>query len=460
MNFADLARYLKPPAQAATGRAPVESDSFPRQWEYVTSAARSNVVMCSRRSGKTVGARYRTILRAISRPGARILYVTLIRKNTRKLFWHPLKNDLRTLGWEFRSNEVDLNLVLPNGSYVEATSVDDIRDVGKVRGDNWGLVIVDECQEPRDEIMEQLIEHVIAPSLIDQGGDLDLLGTPPDADVGYFAEQLKRPGARVFNWSMHDNPHISPDEIRKLCEERGIGPGHPVYEREIMGRLVHDPGKLAYEFDRARNEYDPKALDVTDRTVWRFTMGLDLGFQDSDAIVVIGWRKDDPERRAYVVHEWAENHFDLDQLSPVVGDIVRTFRPTAIVADHGGHGAVKVIETLKSRLGVMMQVKPADVMVSVGLVNDDLRTGRLLVPTGARLADDLLRVTRSIDTRAGNKVSINKSGFHSDLTEALRYAHHAAANWAARAPKPEPTLEEQRRARRAEIQRQRLRPYG
>ncbi len=425
----------------ACGRLPSESDSFGPQWAYITSEARTNVVMCSRRSGKTVGARLRAIRCLASRPGARILYITLIRKNCRKLFWHPLKRDLDAFGWTYKSNETDLNLVTPNGSYVEATSVDDVRDVGKIRGDNWDLVIIDECQEPRDDILEMLVDHVLAASFIDHGGDLDLLGTPPATETGFFVEQMRRPKAATYGWTMFDNPHINHGEIHALCEERGIGPGHAVYEREIMGRLVIDPGSLAYEYRKGLNDFDPAEVDFADGT-WRHAMGIDLGFQDCDAIVVVGWRRDDGERRLYERYCWAENHNDVDRLADKVDEVRALFKPSVIVADHGGHGAVKVLETLKNRMGIMFQSKPSDVMLSVGLVNDDLRTGRLLLSSPELIAD-MNKVQRTVNPTT-KRVEINKRGYHSDRTEGLRYAHHAARHYASKAPKPVPDIHDRR----------------
>jgi hypothetical protein len=203
---------------------------------------------------------------------------------------------------------------------------------------------------------------------------------------------------------------------------------------------VADPDKLAYEYLKARNDYDPAAIDFTG-PAWRHAMGIDLGFQDSDAIVVVAWNRNDPERRLYERYSWSENHQDVDQLSDRVDAVRRQYRPVAIVGDHGGHGAVKVLETLKNRMGIQIQLKPSDVMVSVGLVNDDLRTGRLLLQDD-KLKTDLQRVQRSV--KPDGRVEINKRGYHSDLSEALRYAHHAARHFAAKPLPAEETIDERR----------------
>jgi uncharacterized sporulation protein YeaH/YhbH (DUF444 family) len=126
-------------------------------------------------------------------------------------------------------------------------------------------------------------------------------------------------------------------------------------------------------------------------------------------------------------------------------------------------------------MGIVYDRKPSDVMVSVGFVNDDLRTGRLLFPLedtesqtiaemavalapeehkqrvgqlfqdldSPSLAREAGRVMKSVNQRT-KKIEINKRGYHSDLTEALRYAHHVARAYRAKAPPP-PKTDEQRR---------------
>jgi hypothetical protein len=444
------------------GRAPTFEDfspkPFPKAWEYVTSDHRFNAVFGGRRGGKTVSMRARTVRQLAKRAGSRVLYITLIKKNCRKLYWHPLKRDLLRYGWKFKPHETDLSLVTSDGGYVEATSCENMNHVARVRGDGWDLVLIDECQEPRDDIQEQLVEHVLVPSLVDNHGGLDLGGTPPPADVGFFVEWMKRKGTKTWSWTMFDNPNVdAATEVQELFIDRGIVPGHPIYEREIMGKLVTDPDKLAYEYRRERNDYVPTA-DMFEEGQWRHSMGLDLGFQDNDAIVVLGWKREDAERRLYERFRWQANHLDVDALAIKVREVVKTYRPV-LVGDHGGHGAVKVLETLKLRMGLEIHAKPTDVMASVGLVNDDFRSGRLLLEQGSPLGNELMRVTRTLNPRTG-RLEINKQGFHSDLSEALRYAHHAARHWASRPPKKEETIHDRRRRQEQDQRRREADPFG
>lgn len=424
----------------------------PQQWDYETSEAKFKLLFCSRRSGKTSGIRRRSVRRAVLRPGYKKLYVTLIRRNCRKLFWRPLLQDFRTRGIEFEANEVDMICRLENGSLVEATSCDDVRGAGKIRGDFYDDVEIDEAQEPSDDILEPLVEEVLFPSIIERGGQLSLAGTPPDSMVGYFIDRLSDPRWTRFGWSMFDNKYILRSHIDEMIEAKGLTPDHPVYQREILGLPVVDPEKIVYEYDRKRNNVAPASLDRSDKAQWRYSMGLDLGFQDADAIVLVGWRRDDPEHRCYVVHQWKQNHLDVDVLAEKVAAVHQEFRPSIIVGDHGGHAAQKILKTLETRLKVRIIGKPADVNVSIGLVNDDLRNGRLFVEDGTPLVKDLGLVTWHIDLATKKRVA-NKKGFHSDLADAFRYACWGARHWAAKAPKAPETIDERRDRQWADQQR-------
>lgn len=440
--LASLASLVRSSGDVDKQRSPAETDSFAKQWEYCATPTRFNLVMCGRRSGKTHGARLRALRRVLTVPGSKVLYVTLIRRNCRKLFWRPIQADLAALGWTCEANEVDMLLRLPNGSSIEATGCDDIRGAAKIRGDFYDLVIIDEAQEPNDDVLEPLVEEVFVPMLVDRGGDLDLLGTPPDAMVGYFIDRLSDARWTRFGWSMFDNRFIAREEIEKLIEAKGITPEHPIYKREFLGLAVVDPEKLVYEYTVARNNFDLERLDTSADT-WRYTLGLDLGFQDSDAIAVVGWRRDDVDRRLYTVYQWRENHLDVDALAAKVREVYERYRPVVMVGDHGGHAAQKILKTISERLRTPITAKPTDVNLSIGLVNDDLRNSRLLIPAGTELVRDMGLITWSIDAET-KKREANKRGYHSDLADALRYAHHGARHWAAKPPKPEMSRDERR----------------
>lgn len=247
---------------------PTPEESFPSQWNYVTSEWIRNVSCCSRRTGKTRGEILRA--RRFLVRQKKVLYVGKVLKNVRNQFWFPLKDSLARHGIEFKSTEPDVVLRTPEGGMVMGMSADDVKDIEKGRGYDWDLVLIDEGQSMADEVIEPLVDYILIPTLIDRGGTLDLNGTPPrpdkgDALTGYFVRTVRqaalagaspRQGWRLHHWTVFDNPFIDPARVYEAYSARGIGPGHPIWEAEVMGRLVTNAAHLVLPLDAAKNGYE------------------------------------------------------------------------------------------------------------------------------------------------------------------------------------------------------------
>lgn len=469
------------------GRSPTaEEVNYPASWEIATSPASLNAVLCSRQWGKTTTARLISRM-GMSAPGHRTIYATLIRRNCKKLFWRPLLDQLHKDGWGVHerdergrkaSNDTEMILEAPNGSWLQAVSCHTMADLETIRGDQADDFLVDEGQEPNDDVLEALIFKIALAMILKRNGRIFVFATVPEFEPTVMTKILDDPRWRTFGHSpakgtkersIFDNPSMDAQAVLAKCAEAGLVPGHPVFEREIMGRRVKDPSKLAYEYLEGRNDYDPTTVNWHGDD-WGHAGGLDLGFQDNDAITIGSWRESDGERRLWGRWQWQHNHLDVDDLADVMALVMRLFPDVRWCGDHGGHGAIKVLATIGNRMRIGFLAKPADVMVSVGFVNDDYRTARLLLPTIDLVTpllvaqidhmpwDDkrkervrkLLLVPQpgSIQTDSGKvtkvlqngKVLINKKGFHSDRTESLRYMHHAARHYRSEAPPPEPDL--------------------
>lgn len=489
---------------AAPLALPREADSFPQQWAYETSTGMLNTVCCSRRSGKTTGAvRRGTRVAALAQPGSWVHFGSLIRRNARKHFWRPFRALTDKLGWRYKAWENEMIAELPNGASVQAFGCDDSAGTKAVQGDGSVLFMVDECHLPNDDVLELLVD-VATPMLTDRGGMLDLLGLPPEVEGGFFANALDSPGWRHFSWDMfcHDFPdprEVKRARVQEIIDRRGLTWDHPIIKRQYLGLREVDPSRMAYEYVKGRNDYDPKLVKFGPGC--RNAKGLDLGFSDHDAFTALSWLPTDGQRRLFVRWAWQHNHLDVDDLAGVMEAASEAF-PGTLVGDHGGHGATKVMETIAARLRTSWHQKPPDVMVSVGLVNDDLRTSRLLLPTSndagtalalaahdklvksgrqangrprdperdkrvrqliiagatAELAPELGRVTKTVNPRT-KKVEINKRGFHSDLSESLRYGHHAARHFVAREPLPPKDHDDERVERWRARQKRLADPY-
>lgn len=431
------------------------------QWEYVDGQFRFNIGVCSRRAGKSEGAVRKGGKVATGKPGSRVAYITLIRRNCKKYFFWPMLELLRRKNVGFDADQSDLIIKLHNGSFIQAFSVSEMGDVETVLGDKWDLVIIDESQSFRDDVIRELVERAIMPSLLDRRGCLDLLGTPPPAgEVGYFWETWSGGKFKRYRWTLFENPWITSEEISELVDAVGLTPEHAIYKREYLGEFAVDPNSLVFEYATGRNDLTEMPFNIEkvaelDRTVWRFSMGLDLGFQDRDAISVVGWRMDDPGHSLYECYSFQRNHQDVDKLAEEFIKAYRLWKPIEVIGDNGGHGATKVLKTLEARLGgIEIHSKPASVADSIGLMNDELRTGRLKVQPKGIIANDFKLTT----WKAGKRGQEISDSYHSDILAALRYAMYGAKHYRGKEPKPLETLD-QRRYRVMQERRERERNF-
>lgn len=480
-----VSEYADPTVQR--GRLPSqETASCDVAWAYETSVARRNAVCCSRRAGKTYAGRRRAIRVLCGGPDRMVHCVSLIRRNARKHWWRPICKMLTELGWEYRANATDMILILSNGSTLQCLGVDDVADVARLQGDYSHLIIGDEAHLARDDVQKEFLAKAV-PMLIDHGGQFDWLGLPPEVEPTEFSKALDNPEWGHFTWNLfdHDFPRPAAEkraEVEHDLKSRGLTWADPEPKRAYKGERVRDPSKIAYEYIRGRNDYDPRTVDF-DRPSWSHAVGQDQGWSDKDALAVLAWRYDDPQQRVYVRFVWNRNHVPTALLKKLARAVQVVYAPSAWVADHSGGGSQRTVNDLQEHLGIALQRKPTDVAVSLGFVNDDFRTGRLLLPAAdtetERVEAQLRRMFRGeeldeilLTLREGHiqpelaglvasvskvydpitrKLKINTQSKHVDISEAIRYAHHATKNHLASAPTPVRTLTVEEREEEEEM---------
>lgn len=396
----------------------------------ITMAKKAIALLCSRRAGKTIGLVHRTAKLSHEQPGRRTLYVHHTRANGKEQFFDPLVELLEEHGVQFEKNETALTVSFANGSYVKCVGCDSKRAVGRKLGFGWYEIILDETQEYDDGLLKRLLDKSLLPTLFDHGGTIILAGTPPDVQVGVWWDTINSEAFEQVRWTLLDNPHIERKNIVDTYDVRGFKidfedwtNNAPIVQREVFGLPTIDPDKIVYEYKPGLNDIPadgPHFLNGDDDK-WCHAMGIDLGFSDNDAIFVWKWRRNDPLHRIYQAYSWKKNHVLFDELAEKAKEVYRHFRPLCVVGDTGGHGAVKVIESLADRLGIgQIERKPANVKDSVALLNDEYRAGRAFIVSN----DDLAIESRKVSWDESREKF--DSSFHSDITEAARYAHHAA----------------------------------
>jgi hypothetical protein len=441
-----------------------EADSFLKQWEYITAKDRFNVQWSGRRAAKTSGSRIKTAMLNEAQPGRRVLYIHQTSTNAEQQFFRPLvdtdppeadqkKYRFRALSLKarhvpHRADNNDLMVFWTNGSYLRCMGCNNLAEVKKKLGEFWHEIIIDEMQSYPDEVLYELIDRAILPTMIDRSGSATFQGTPPVTKAGFWYDMLTKSTFRKFHWTLFDNPYIDHDAV-SVYAARGIKPEDPIYRREVLGEICVDPNAVVFKYDSPRNDlpvvanpsemwecdgFRETAVAEPHHPAWRHAMGVDLGFSDHDAIVVLGWRMDDPKHRLFERWSWQRNHLDYLAMAEVFKKAAERWQPQQVCADTGGHGARKIVESLRNVFSIYkFALKPSSVLDSIALVNDELRTGRMLVDPNGLIAHDARLV---VWKQGQHEVEISDT-FHSDVMAALRYAHSVAYHHQSEAAAPE-----------------------
>ena len=155
-----------------------------------------------------------------------------------------------------------------------------------------------------------------------------------------------------------------------------------------------------------------------------YVIGVDLGFDDSDAICVLGWSGKEP--KLYLVHEDVLPKQLISELAAKLEALVKTYSPLGIVMDTGGLGK-KIAEEIRKRTA--LPVEAADKVRKfehIELLNDAIRTGLFVAPKGSRFGSDALKVEWDKTIPERPKI---KAGFHSDIADSVLYAYRKALHW-------------------------------
>lgn len=440
----------------------IRDGSFPEQDAYVLDPSRFVAAFCTRRAGKSNGLAIRFFRTLRRHPGALCPYIALTRDSAKNIMWGVLQemDERFKIGAKF--TESDLTATLPDGGRIKLFGADMKNFIKRLKGIKTPGVGVDEAQDFGGHLAG-LIDDVLTPAIGDYlDGWISVSGTPGPIPHGYFYEvtHKKLYGFSHHVWSIHDNPYFPNSRafVADVKAKKGWTNESPSYIREYGGdegvpRWVIDLEALVFKYDAARNHYDrfPDA-----KGEWEFVIGVDLGFDDADAIAVVGWH---PRMKdAYLVHEEVNREEGITELAERIARLNTKYRPLKIVVDTGGLGK-KIAEELSRRFALPVAAAEKDRKFEyIELLNDALRQGRFFAKRDSVFADDTTRVKWDNES-VKPKIS---DTYHSDITDAVLYAYRESLHWLSEPeamPKPKPQTPEWFKEQEEEMEEAALQAY-
>ncbi len=435
-----IAKALNRRKKAAEATFDVTKFLFPEQLDFIRDVSGTKIAVCSRRSGKTIACAADLVDTAINSPGVVCLYITLSRNNAKKIIWREIKKINRDYNLSGVENLSELSMTFPNNSIIYLSGAKDTNEIEKFRGLALKLVYIDEAQSFRSYIKD-LIDDVLAPALMDYAGTLVLIGTPPPIPTGYFVDAFQGlNGWSKHHWSFWNNPFITAKSklshqqmLDRELVRRGVTIQDPSIQREWFGKFTLDSDSLLLHYQPGMNHFDE--LPIITPKKWHHIMGIDLGFDDADAIAVLAWQENSPV--TYVVEEKVVPQQGITELVAQVEELRKKYDISKIVIDQGGLGK-KIAEELRRRHQI--PVEPADKarkMENIAFLNDSLRTGRMKAKKDSKFAQDSYLVEIDKDKSTADKIKVSDK-YHSDIIDAVLYAFRESPAYSYQAPIPKP----------------------
>ena len=310
---------------------------------------------------------------------------------------------------------------------VYASGAKDKSEIEKFRGLALKLCYIDECQSFR-EYIEELIDDIIEPALLDYNGSLCLIGTPGATPVGYFHDCAEISDVwSKHKWNFFDNPHIATKSkkthhelLARVLKRRGVTVDHPSIQREYFGKWEFDSESLLIQYDKIKNHFE----QVNPQHKYNYIMGIDIGFRDSDALSILAYSDTDPT--TYLVDELVTPKQGITELVEQIQKLDSQYHVTKMIMDMGGLGK-KIGEELIKRHQI--PVEAADKtrkMENIELMNDALRTGRLKAKNNSRFAQESYLVEIDRDKSKPDKIVVSDR-FHSDIIDSVLLCIQALA---------------------------------
>jgi len=257
--------------------------------------ARRQVILCSRRWGKSFLSCVMSIEMALSKPGSRTLLAAPTQKDAEGIMVPHLEDVMSECPDDLRPkfNSQKLRWSFPNGSTIQLAGTDST-NANRLRGRAADLAILDEAGFMTE--LDYVVQSVVLPQLMTTGGKLIMPSTPSRSPehpfVARYCREAEEAG-RLRVKTVYDAPHLSPETVEEFKRESG-GEETTEWRREYMcERIVEESRAIVPEFSQRRDLLvHVRAMPIHFRC---FTVA-DFGFSDMS---VIGF--------------W-EHHFDDDVL--------------------------------------------------------------------------------------------------------------------------------------------------
>ena len=399
-----------------------------REVLYEICHSKRIAVCCSRRAGKTDLASGAINIASMI-PNTRIIYVNLTYTNAlNQIFENTVERSEKAGLVITNSSKSGGEIEWANGSSLRICGNSNNAEIDKLRGEKRvSLVIIDEFFHQRN--MEYAINEVIGPLMLDISNSTILcLGTPPRIPKTYGERVWKtEKGWKKFHWTAEDNPYIPnySEFIEELCKNKGITRDAPFIQREYYGVI----GAYDTEAQVFKDYKTYKADEPLDFIPDRVDIGVDIGFEDNNAIVALAYNNE----KARVIEERKFNRASVSEIIKQIQEVYSNSKKLLIENNKNANiNDVNIYCDMNNKELVYelysVQKLPAfccykyNKAMAISQMAEFCRTSKIVIPEDGILADECDRTLYKRDDEDNILTEIDDELFHPDALMALLYA--------------------------------------
>lgn len=250
-----------------------------------TSNEKVNVILCSRRIGKTVAATLMALMQCLSKPNSVVKFLAPTKLQVNTILRPLIKEVLNDCPDELKPNFIkhQFTYYFPNGSELQLAGSDG-GHAEKLRGGFAHLCIVDEAQDCNDLL--NVVRSVLIPTTMNTKGKIIIIGTPPKDLEHDFLELITEADMKdtLVKKTIYDNPRLTQEEIDSIIQSYPGGINHPDFRREFLCELTRDASLTVIpEFT---TEIEKEIIKEWPKPPHYDTYeAMDLGFKDMTVIL-------------------------------------------------------------------------------------------------------------------------------------------------------------------------------
>jgi len=335
------------------------AQSFPAQRAFLLCKD-NKVAHCARRAAKTYSAVLDLIITGLTIENAAMLFCGLTFDSAKRVLLKQVLPKIRKNVPNLNLKVVDNEIHFENGSIIYLMGLaKDEQQSAKILGTYFHLVVIDECQDMVNIDLKWVIDNVIDPTLLDEGGRLILTGTSCD-NINTFFYELTKNGQNSANehgfayhkWLTFDNPHNA-DKLKAKLEKRlKFDPNYLTsneYRQQWLAEWIVERNKLVYKFHQHNfiNPVTNQPWELPTNTTLTWVLGVDVGHTDPDAYVELAYSESD--KYLYIVSVFKQDKLNTYETANIIDHYAKRRYYSQIVVDGADK---KGVEYYKERIGL------------------------------------------------------------------------------------------------------------